>query len=117
MSPYEFRYKINDQTIAQLCEDNLINQVILHQVEQAVKLYLSNKSYSQLDRMSREGDENFPRCYVGDPDFTKKEDLLQFVLDMIHMEYDIPEGYITSEVDAMQIEPLKDGEKTSNLIY
>lgn len=117
MSPYEFRYKVNDRTVAQLCERNLIDQVILHQVEQAIKLYLSDKSYSQLYRMSCEEDENFPRCYTGDPDFTKKEDLLQFVLDMIHMEYDIPEGYITSEVDTMQVEPLKDNEVTSNLIY
>ena len=117
MSPYEFRYKVDDQTVAQLCERNLADQVILHQVEQAVKLYLSNKSYAQLYRMAREEDENFPHCLCGDPDFKKKEDLLRFVLDMIHMEYDIPDGYIASEVDAMRVEPLKDGEITSYLVY
>lgn len=117
MSPYEFRYKVDDQTVAQLCEGRLIDRVILYQIEQAIKLYLSDKSYSQLYPMSVEGDDDFPQCYVGDPNFTKKEDLLQFALDIINMEYDIPDGYITAEVDAMQVEPLKDDEKTSTLIY
>ena len=117
MTPYKFRYKVNDRSIAQMCESAIINNAILYQVEQAIKLYLSNKSYSELYKMACKDDEDFPYCYRGNPDFNKKEDLLQFAIDMINHEYDIPDGYITSEVDAMQVEELKDDEKVSNLIY
>jgi len=117
MTPYNFRYKIGNRSIAQICEDEVVNNAILWQVEQAIKLYLSDKSYEELDKMSCEDDEDFPYCYRGDPDFTKKEDLLQFALDMINHEYDIPEGYIQSTVDAMPIEELAENEKISNLIY
>ena len=117
MTPYKFRYKVNNRSIAQMCEDEIIDNAILYQVEQAIKLYLSNKSYSELYKMSCEDDEDFPYCYRGDPDFNKKEDLLQFAIDMINHEYDIPDGYITSEIDTMQVEELKDDEKVSNLLY
>ena len=33
MTPYNFRCKVNGETIAQLCEERVINSVILWQVE------------------------------------------------------------------------------------
>lgn len=117
MTPYDFRYKINNYSIAQLCERHIINEAKLAQIERALNLYLSNKSYKKLYEMSCKGHEDFPICYAGDPDFCKKEDLLQFCLDMIHGEYDIPEGYVQAEVNAMSVEELKNNEKISNLIY
>ena len=115
MSPYDFRYKINDLTIAQLCENYVVNNSILWQVKQAIKLYLSDKTYKELYQMSCDGEEGFPVSYVGVPEFHKKEDLLQFAIDMIEHDYDIPDGYVESSVDAMNIEKMKENEKTSNL--
>jgi len=115
MSPYQLKYKINNVSIAQLCENQVINESQLHQVKQALQLYLSNKTYEELYQMSCNGEEGFPISYAGVPEFNKKEDLLQFAIDMIDCEYDIPDSYVESSVDAMNVEKMKENEKTSNL--
>lgn len=117
MTPYDFRYKIDNQSIAELCEQYVVNDSRLYQIKQAIKLYLSDKTYEELDKMSCEGAEDFPISYRGVPEFRKKSDLLQFVIDMADGEYSLPDAYIQSTVDAMQITKLKDNEKVSELLY
>ena len=117
MSPYEFRYKVDNQSIAELCEESVVNDSKLWQVKQAIKLYLSNKSYKELYKMSCDEKEGFPISYAGVPEFYEKKDLLRFAINMIDGEYSIPDGYIHSTVDVMRIKELPDNEKTSKILY